>query len=154
MTYRKKIDINPFNSIISILALVVAFVALYWIASSIFTLLSWTAPILLLVTAVIDYNIILNYGKWILHLLKTNTIMGIAAILLSFFGFPVISGFLFVKALLLRKVIKLKDDIRQKEEGEYVDYEELDSNPTLELPQMKKERPKQSSTDYDGFFED
>ena len=154
MTYRKKIDVNPFNSITSILVMVVAFVALYWIASSIFTLLAWLAPVLLLATAVIDYKIILNYGKWILNLLKTNMVMGIGAVLLTFFGFPVISGFLFVKALLYRKVNKLTEDMRQREEGEFVDFEEVDSTPTLELPPIKKEAPKQRRSDYEDFFED
>jgi cytochrome b subunit of formate dehydrogenase len=154
--YRKKIDVNPFNSITSIIILVLFFMALYFIAKSVFTILAWIAPVLLIGALIIDYKVVLNYGKWIVNLLKKNILMGIGAGLLTFFGFPVIAGFLFVKALLSKKVNSMKQEVERRQQGEFVDYEELDSTP-IELPKIEeKPRPKQKlprDDNYDQFFE-
>ena len=154
MTNRKNIEINSGNSLVGILMLVVVFVALYFIASSIFTLLSWLAPVLLIITAILDHKIILNYGKWLLKLLKDNVLMGIGAVLLTIIGFPVVSGFLFVKALLYRKVNKLNEEVKRRQQGEFIEYEEIDSSPKLELPTRKKEAQKESRSGYEELFED
>ena len=62
---RRKIDVNPFNSISSILILVLLFVGLFFVAKSIFTILSWVAPIMLIATLIIDHKVVLGYGKWL-----------------------------------------------------------------------------------------
>ncbi len=160
MQYKKKIDVNPFNSLGSILTLVFIFVALYFIAKSVFTLLSWVAPFLLLGALIIDYNVVLNYGKWLLNLVKENLLMGVGAVLLTIFGFPIISGFLFGKALLYRKVNKMKEEFEVKTEGEYVDYEEIEESKPLELPRMQKQSRQQSrpqerrGNEYEDLFDD
>lgn len=154
MTYRKKVDVNPFNSITSILFLVLIFIAFYWLATGIFKLLTIAAPFLLIATLIIDYNVVLNYGKWLWNLLLKNPLMGIGGILLTFFGFPVIAGFLLVKALLMRKVNKMKQDYETEQKGEYVDYMEVDDEPDvrIELPEIDKPK-KRNNEDYDQFFD-
>ena len=145
-------EANPFNSITSILFLVLAFMALYFIATSVFKILAWLAPVMLIATLVIDYKVVLNYGKWIVNLLRRNPLIGIGAILLSFFGFPIIAGFLLGKALLKRKVVKMKKDIQNRQEGEYTDYEEMNSRPsTLDLPEMERQ---EDFSDYEELFDD
>lgn len=153
MTFRKKVDVNPFNSITSILTLVLVFVGIYFIASWLFKILAWLAPIFLIITLVIDYRVVLNYGKWLYNLLLKNPIMGIGGILLTFFGFPVIAGFLLVKALLYRKVRDVKQQYETQTQGELIDYEEIeDESPIrLELPEVDK-RSNKKNRDYDQFF--
>ena len=155
MQYRKKVDINPMNSITSILILVLIFVGLYFIAKSIFTLLAWAAPVLLVATLLIDYKVVVNYGKWIVNLLTKNPLMGIGMILVSFFGFPVIAGFLFAKSLLTRKVRKLRNEYETKTQGEYVDYEEVEEEPPIRLnfPKMDKQKQSSKDNDYDQYFD-
>lgn len=154
MTYRKKIDINPFNSLGSILIMILVFAGLFFIARGIFTILAWVAPLLLIATLVIDYKVVLGYGKWLVNLLKNNLGMGIGALLLTIFGFPVIAGFLFVKALLYRKVNKLQEEVQRRQEGELVDFEEVDSKPTIiELPPIKKKQ-KEVQNDYEQLFDE
>ena len=154
MTYRRKVDVNPFNSITSILFLVFAFVALYWLATGIFKILTVAAPFLLIATLIIDYTVVLNYGKWLWNLLQKNPLMGIGGILLTFFGFPIIAGFLLGKALLYRKVGKIKDELDIKQNGEFADYEEVDDGPQIrmELPEIKKTKPPKDDQ-YDQFFD-
>ncbi len=156
MINKRKVDINPFNSIASILLLVFVFVALYWIASSLFWLLTKLSPILLIAALIIDHTVVLNYGKWLLNLLKKNPLMGIVAVLLSVVGYPVIFGFLLAKALLYRKVNKMKQEFDVKQNGELVDYEEIEEKPQirLELPSFEKPEPKpKKGDDYDQFFD-
>jgi hypothetical protein len=152
---RRKVDVNPFNSITSILFMVLVFVALYWLATGIFKLLSFAAPFLLVAALIINHKVVINYGKWLWNLLKTKPLMGIGGVLLSIFGFPIIAGFLFGKALLFRKVDKMKTEFETKKYGEFVDYEEVDEEPQirLELPEYEKPKPKKNQTDYDQYFE-
>ena len=160
MAYRRS-DVNPLNSISSILVLVLGFVLLYFVAKGIFTILAWIAPVLLILTAIFDYRTIIDYGKWIVNLLGRNPLMGIGAIIMTVIGFPVIAGFLFVKALFRKKVNELEKNIQMEREGQFVDYEEVDSQPIepLELPSMEVEiepEPEvknKNKNDYDDLFE-
>ncbi len=157
MQERRNIDVNPFSSIFSILTMVLVFVGLFFLAKGIFNILAWLAPILLIITAVIDYKVILNYGKWLLNLLRKDALMGIGGILLTVFGFPIIAGFLFGKALLYRKVKKINQTIEDEKMGEFIEYEEIheEKPPTLELPSLKKEKePQKKSNDYEQLFGD
>ena len=159
MTQRRNIDVNPFNSLTSILILVLIFVGLYFVAKTAFTLLSWVAPILLLGALIIDYNVVLNYGKWLFNLLKENFLMGIGAVMLTVFGFPVIAGFLFGKALLYRKVGQLKQEFETKTQGEFVEFEEIEEEnveetPKLELPPLSKRKERvQNENEYEDLFD-
>lgn len=157
MQQRRNIDVNPFSSIFSILIMVLIFVGLFFLAKGIFNLLALLAPILLIATAVIDYKVILNYGKWLLDLLRKDLLVGVGGILLTVFGFPVIAGFLFVKALLYRKLRKMNQGYQEQTSGEYLEYEEIkDESPTsLELPRIeKKEKQEKKSNDYEQLFGD
>jgi len=154
MANRRKVDINPFNSIASILILVFIFFALYWVASSVFWLLTKLSPILLIGALIIDYNVVLNYGKWMWKLLKKNPVMGIGAVLLTIFGYPIIFGFLFGKALLYRKVNKMKKEHDVRTNGEFVEYEEIKEEPKIKLELPSFEKPKQEKGgDYEQFFD-
>ena len=141
MQERRNININPFSSIFGVLTMVLVFVGLFYIGIGITKLLAMIAPILLVVTAVIDYKVILNYGKWLLNLLRKDVLMGIGGILLTVFGFPFIAAFLFVKALLYRKVKKMNQAFEEKTEGEFLEYEELEEKAPspLELPTIETE---------------
>jgi len=155
MQERRKIDVNPFSSIFSILTMVLIFVGLFFVAKGIFTILAWLAPILLVATAVIDYKIILNYGKWLLNLLQQNLLVGIGGILLTVFGFPIIAGFLFIKALLYRKVKKMNQAFEEESSSEFLEYEEIDDEVSapLELPTFEKEEKREKkSNDYEQLF--
>lgn len=167
----QKVDINPFKSIGSILFLVLIFVGLFFVAKGVFTLLSWLAPIFLILTLFIDYKVIVNYGQWILKMLKTNLLVGIGAVLLTVFGFPVVSGFLLGKALISKKLKETLGQFEQptRKKEEYVAYEEIEDDFELEDPLdlnteptkvekpeiiIKKESPSNKSTnDYEDLFE-
>jgi len=151
MTYRNKVS-SPFDSITNIIFLVLFFMALFFIARGFFWILSWAAPFLLIGALLLNYSVVLNYGKWLVHLVKKNLLLGIAAIIFTVIGFPVVTAFLFGKALFKKKLKDIKAKHENEQQGEYVDYEELESkNTTLELPQMK---PKEKQSEYDRLFDE
>ncbi|MBP6566265.1 MAG: hypothetical protein KA270_03800, partial [Saprospiraceae bacterium] len=90
---------SPFGFLGPLLILAVFFTALFFLAKGVFWLLSWVAPILLIITLIIDYTVVTDFFKFVWKLLKENTIMGILAVLLVVFGYPIVAGYLFFKAL-------------------------------------------------------
>ena len=88
-------------------------------------------------------------------LLKTNTLVGVGASLLTFFGYPFVSGYLFAKALFKRQLKKFEathgagGQRRPVSEEEYTEYEEVEDEPHLELPDLEKE---ELPNEYDDIF--
>ena len=151
MLERRGFGFNTQNTIVSIVFLVLAFFALFWIARSIFTILSWLAPIFLIITLVINYRIVLNYGKWLWNLLQNNTLMGIIASILTVVGFPVVCFLLFGRAILYRKAKELEKAYEEEKYGTYTEYEIIDEEP-LELKQIEKQA-REDEDPYRGLFE-
>ena len=152
---RNRFEFNTQNTIVAIVFLAVTFFALFWIARGIFTILTYVAPILLLATLVINYKIVVNYGKWLWKQLQNNPIMGVIAILLTIIGFPVVSFLLFGKALLERKVKQVEEEVRMEREGSFADYEIIEEEP-LGLPQRPREKVEvrqKPTDDYERLFD-
>jgi len=97
--------INPW------VALVVAAVTiflLFKLASFALQLLSWVAIPLVIITLFIKKDVILDYGKWLWRSFQPNPLLGIVFTLLTIVGFPLVSLFLFLKALNYDKWQKMK----------------------------------------------
>jgi hypothetical protein len=143
---------GPLGSFGGIIILTLFFIALYFLAKGLFTILSFVAPVLLILTLIIDYTVVIDYGKFVWNLLKNNVLIGILAVLLTVLGFPIVSGFLFIRALLRKK---LKSTLNKYEEKQtYTEYEEVaETEDFLELPEIhKQDRPKAKDDDYEELF--
>ena len=156
MTTRREFQIggsnNPLGGIGAIIILVLFFVALYFIAKGVFTILSWIAPVLLILTLIIDYKVVLDYGKWIGKLFKNNILTGILAVLLTVIGFPIAAGFLFFRAMVRRKLKSMGHDLEEESRPEFTEYEEVvEEEDFLELPPIEKP-PQEADSDYDDLF--
>jgi hypothetical protein len=140
MQNRKEFQIKG-NTWGAIIFLVVAFVALFFIARMIFTILSYLAPVLLIATLIIDHKVFINYVKWLVDLTRRNVLVGVGAIVLSVIGFPIVSAFLLIRALANRRLRDVEKQERIHREGELVEYEELEPEKPgrVELPQEPKE---------------
>ena len=112
------------------------------------------APFLLIGALFLNRQVVFNYGKWITRMLRTNPLVGIGSILLTIFAFPVIAAFLFGKAYLYRKVDQLRETAEIEREGEYVPYEEVVPDDTLELPPIEIQEPRPRQNEYDQLFEE
>ena len=156
---------NPLGNFQYILMGIVALVVLFYAAKLAFNIIYLIAPILLIATLFIDYKVFINYGKWILNLFKSNPLYGIGAGVLTAVAYPVVSIALFLKALLNKKIKEVKSQFEEKKEGEYVEYEELPSEPVakqkpqkieerIELPPIKEKikQTKSSKNEYEDLF--
>lgn len=132
------------NFWVGILVMAAVFLGLFFLAKGLFYILSWVAPILLIATAVIRYQVFVDYGKALYKLLTHQPLFGIVAVILSILGLPFLSVALFGKALLDRKIIKFKEERERSIHGELIEYEEMD------LPEPEKKR--QASNDYDQLL--
>lgn len=142
-----------FNGIIGFAFMVLIFVALFFLAKGIFTILSWVAPVLIIGALLINYKTVLNFIKYMWALLKRNPLGGILGIILSVVGFPILSGFLFGKAILDRKVKKLSDEYQARREGEFVEYEEIIREESdLDLPPLEKTIRTKDGDEYKDLF--
>jgi hypothetical protein len=144
---------NPGQWLMGLLGLIAFFFVLFWLMKGVFTILSFIAPVLLILTAIINYRVITDYVVMLWSVFKNNWIVGILGAILTVVGFPFVSGFLFAKALLLRKVGSIQAEVENQRKGEFVEYEDLTPEPdeTLILKEPEPQRPEKESR-YDEMF--
>lgn len=122
----------------AIVLLVIVLIGLFFIARGIFWLLSVLAPILLIAAVIIDHKVVLNYVQWLVGMLKRNILVGLAAVVLSVIGYPIVFAFLLGRAIMNKRIKDFERDERAYREGELVDFEELPNRPPrVELPDEK-----------------
>lgn len=144
---------NPINTIISLIMLVVVFMIIFFVARGVFRLLTWLAPFLFIATLILDYKVILNYGKYLLRTLNRNVFWGIIMTVLTVIGFPLVVAFLFGKALLFKRVEKKEKEMEEDIDGEYIPYEEVNDpseDEYMDLPEFQKEKDRDK---YERFFD-
>lgn len=147
---------SPFGMLGPLLVLGAFMVLAYFIFKGIFTVLSFVAPVLLIITAIMDFSVITDYIKFVLKLLKDNPLMGIIGIILTVLAFPFVAGFLFFRAMMRRTIKKAQE----QQEPKYADFEDVteeadyeiieDDVESLELPEIEIEKPRKN--DYDNLF--
>lgn len=121
------------KGIVGFIMAIAMVVLLFFFMKGVFSILAWAAPFLLLASLIINYRTVVNFLKWIYELLFRNPIMGIVTLVLMFFGFPVVAGFLFGKSIFDRKVKLLVE--ANNRENEFIEYEEVDDQ--MELKQIE-----------------
>lgn len=156
-TYYNAKSNGSFRPIAALLMIVLFFVALYYVASFALSLLWYVAPVLLIITLVLDHKIVTNYIEWLWSKIKTNPIVGVLITALSVACFPVVTGYLFSKLLVKRKITKMTETFEKRTSGEFVDYEEVDSEPIRPIELPKADPPpkmrQQPGNKYDDLFE-
>lgn len=134
------------RSIIGILGIVVVGFILYTLFKSILWVLGLLTPFLFIGALVLNYKVVTGFVMGIINGFKTNPAISILKGLATFFAFPVVALYLFVKALISRKLINVSG---QKNKG-YTDYEVVDEKEEdddfLELPELEKVPSTQSKS--------
>ena len=155
---------NPFNSLVSLLMFGGVLLLLFFLVKSFFTLLYWVAPVLLVVTLIINYRLVRDYAAGIVTTLQSDIMMGMVKVAFTVLCYPLVIGWLFAKALIYRKVSTLQQDLQKKmnpqDDTQDVDYEEVSSEKADENPpqkpiiiQLPKPKEKDKSNPYDDIFE-
>lgn len=148
---RKNFEFKTSNAVIGLLIFVGVFAGLYFIAINIFRLLAWVSPVLLVAALVLDYKVILNYGKWVIGLYKSNLGYGIIVTLLTIVGYPLVFTYLFFKSLMSYRYKQMVKERNIQKPGEYIDYEEVDEK-TIELPPIREKQKQEKGNEYDELF--
>jgi len=128
---------GSFNLVVGVVMLVVSVVVLWFLFKSVLTILGWLAPVLLIITLIINRSVVFDYVQGMMNRLKNDTLMGVAQVAGTFFFFPFVVAFLFGKAMLIRKVGKIKSQMEVEKQGEFAEYEELDDE-VLDLKDVKE----------------
>ena len=71
---------RPMGNFGPIIGLILFLVLAYFVIKGLFTVLAIAAPFLLLLAAILDYTVIIDYAKFIFKMLKENPIFGLVAI--------------------------------------------------------------------------
>lgn len=130
---------NPLGNLGYIAMGILALVALFYAAKLAFSLIYMIAPVLFIITLIMDYKVVTGYGKWIINLFKANPLYGIGASVLTAVAYPVVAIALFLKAMLNKKVKEVKQQFDQKKNGEYVEYEELPTSKPVRKKKVEEE---------------
>lgn len=120
--------------------MIVFLIGMFYVAQFVFRILYFLAPFMLIATLIINYRVVTGYLQWVLALVKRNPVMGIGAGILTVLGFPIVSAFLLVKAIMLKKVDQAQEKARIRREGELIDYEEVDSEELVPPIQYEEKR--------------
>lgn len=148
MSIERMIKVSRINPLFLLLGVAVFFVALFYLAKGIFTLLSWAFPVFLVGALILDYKVVLGYVKWLFNSLKSNPVFGIVATVLTVLGIPFVSVFLFLRALASRGMdpgVAVKNT-----QGDYIPYEEVEDD-FLDLTQIEAQK-KNIDNEYSDVF--
>ena len=130
-TYSTVRSVNPFLLLLALLG--VLFFAFWFLKNIVFRILYAAAPVLLILALVMNYRVVLGYGKWLIDTLRSNLVVGLIATALTIVGYPFVSAFLAYRAYQLRgETFKRK----KKGEGEYIKYTEVEDD-FLDISQEK-----------------
>ncbi|MEP7268483.1 MAG: hypothetical protein ABI844_12720 [Saprospiraceae bacterium] len=106
----------------------VLWAALY-LFKGIFKILAWAAPVMFIAALIINYKVVLSYGKMLIVLLQKNLIYGIIATVLTFFAFPIVAAVLLGLTILNKKADNFVKQEQQKKDGFPTDFREISSTP-------------------------
>ena len=135
------------SPLMALLAFALIIMFLYWLAKGVFTLLAWAFPVMIIVTAIINYKVILGFGRWIWDSFKRNPIMGLGLTAFSVIAHP------FVGLYLLFRAISSKSDTTKTFKalkGDFIAYEEVEDD-FLDLSEIKKSK-KNIDDKYNDLF--
>lgn len=142
---------SPFGGLFSLLLIIGLFIGVFWLASKALAMLSAIAPIMLIIAAVLNYSVIIDYGKFVYNRLKSNLVFGIILVLFTIIGFPLVSAFLLYKAWKTRRFGKSEDGTN---ESVFQEFEEVENEDFLELPDLDAPpKEKSSQNKYDQYFD-
>lgn len=119
--------LNPFANFTGILMMILLMVGLFYVAKGVYWLLAKAAVVLLVATLLVHYPTIVRFLRWLGGTWQRNPLQGLLYTALGALLYPVLIAGLFFQALLNRKVSRLEQALRQEQEGEFVDFEELET---------------------------
>lgn len=152
---RSSASSSPLRGIVGIIVAVVAIYLLIRITGFVFSLIWQAAPIIFIASLIIDHKVFTEYANSVFRLFKRNWLYGLGAAALSIFLFPLLALFLLGKALFRRKVRKVQEEMETRQNGELIEYEEIDSEIIdLDLPPAEPQTPPRTARRPDNRYDE
>lgn len=139
-----------FSALLGFLFLVAFLVGLFYMASLVFKLLYFLGPLILIAVLIIDRTVLFEYLRWLRTLFKQRILQGILVSVLSVLGYPMLSTFLLLRAVMRKKVRSIQEDFARKAAGDLADFEELETRKPSTTPQ-RTQLPNKQDDDYIDF---
>ena len=120
--------------------MVIVLILLYFLVTSLFKILYFLSPLLLLLTLIFDYQVVVKFGKMILRLFKRNWLFGILVSVLSILAFPIVTGGLFINAFMnwrIKRAAKKRGFPIREEKDRFSKYEIIEEE-GLDLDDQEK----------------
>ena len=117
------------NGWYGLIIMFIVLILLFFLVKSIFSILYWLSPLLLILTLIFDYKVIISYVKWVVKLAKTNLLYAILVVVVSVIGFPILTGGLFVNAFMnwrLKRARKKHGVPEEEEKNKFSKFEVLE----------------------------
>lgn len=133
---RRNVRVSSGGGIGCLIFGVLGLVAAFFILKGLFYLLYWASPVLFLLALIINWRAVTDTFRNWLKSMETNPLGGLLMAALAVLAFPLFALFLFVKALGYKKMQQFQREFGQggqTTEGEFVEFEELESRPKTDL---------------------
>ncbi|MEP7320401.1 MAG: hypothetical protein ABI761_00730 [Saprospiraceae bacterium] len=117
------------HTILGLIVMALFIYAAFILFKGIFRILAWASPFMFIAALIVNYKVVLSYGKLLINLLQKNMVTGIIAILLTFLAFPIVAALLLAFALMNRKAESFIAQEKQNREGIPTDFREISSDP-------------------------
>lgn len=130
---------NRRNGWYGLVLMVVVLILLFFLVTSLFKILYYLSPLLLVLTLIFDYNVVIKYGKMIVRFFRKNWLFGVLLAILTVLAFPIVTGGLFVNAFMnwrLKRAKKKYGGNIETNQDNYSDYEIVDEE--LDLREKEK----------------
>lgn len=135
---------NRRNGWYGLVIMVVVMILLFFLLSSLFKILYYLSPLLLILTLIFDYKVVINYGKMILRLFNKNWLFGLLLVVLTVLAFPFVTAGLFFNAFMnwRLKRAKRKYGVQEQRGEKFSDFELIEEGEEMDLGEMEKLREK------------
>ncbi len=138
---------SPLNTFWALILFVGLLIGVFFMARLVFRLLYFLGPVILIAALVLDHKVFLEYIGWLRKIFKRDTLMGVAAIVLSILGYPIVSAILLGRALMRRQVKTLQREQERRTQCELTDFEELESRQIPKFPPLFPEEDRGEEKD-------
>ncbi len=157
MAQRNYSSRGPLAGVLGIVIVLGLIYLAFKMVAGVFNILAFVAPVLFIASLFLNRGVVIDYGKMLLNTLKKDTPRGLLYGALSFFGFPVLSAYFFIRAFMSSRLKKVVDSKRKEaqESKKYDDYEEVEEDDDfLELPDLAEGTPQKEPLKEDSGYED
>ena len=159
VSFRSPFERSPVSTAIGIVVALVVLYVLFSIVGWIIALLYRIAPLALIAALVIDYRVVTGYLKGIQKLYQRNLVYGLAASALTVVFYPFVFLYFLGMALFKKKVKEARREADVRQNGKWVDYEELPERPMdidtdyeVLPPPPEPRAPRRDEPGYDEYF--